>query len=120
MVSILKNQKHTIMTEVNVLKYFPVPDKEVVIKTVHGQDRLGYYYGGGCFRFTDCTHPMQNMNCPYQLVVSWHYRYDDIMMVGTQKNCYERQKEGEEILSTIKTPLLVSIKNYLSRLIGIK
>jgi hypothetical protein len=104
-------------------KYIPHAGLEVDIITVWGIRRAVYcihFYG---FEFIDCNHPMQNRLCAPHFVASWRYvdkaNRDNIESL-LFPNHYERQKEGEEILSTIKDePMLKKIFDrfiaYLNR-----
>ncbi len=80
-------------------KYLPIYDAPVYIKTTHGQIRKGYYYGLGCFHFTDCTHPLQNVNCPYFYTTEW--KYQDPAILDFQVNHVEHSIQGEEILRSV-------------------
>ncbi len=100
----------------NVLKYFPKANVPVFINTNFGERRKGYYYGGGCFRLTDCTNPMQNCNLPYHYVVSWQYQYDIDYSADMEPNYFEHIANGNEILNQIKKPLLYRIKLFFQKI----
>lgn len=102
----------------DVLKYLPAYNKEVELLMKNGDTRLGYYHGGGCFFFTDCTHPLQNINCPYYYVSDWRYVNKNEDPLNVMKNIWERMREGEEILQSVKSPtILERIKYLLSKLL---
>lgn len=98
----------------DVLKYFPEYNKSVILRMKRGNLRKGYYWGGGCFHLTDCTHPMQNINCPYDYVDSW--RYEDENDFGVQENYIQRITEGEEILKSIKPNAWHEVKEIKHRI----
>lgn len=86
-------------------KYIPTAIKPMEVMTQWGLREVIFDGMRQFYRFTDCTHPMQNAYCNTEYIKGWRYKNDcDNEALLIQPNHYERQKEGDEILNGIKLP----------------
>ena len=99
---------------IDLKKYVPVYNKEVWITTPYGIRRAVYNRGTVGFMYLDCTHPAQQGFIHECMVLSWIYvnqeDRDNIIDLMTI-NHYERAKEGQKILSSIKVSFWQKLKD---------
>lgn len=91
-------------------KYIPLVDKPIEVMTKFGLRKAIFDRIRGFYRFTDCTHPMQNCYCNTEEIQGWRYESAaDNEALLIQPNHYAREKEGEEILKSVCFPKQNSI-----------
>lgn len=86
-------------------KYIPSVIKPIEVMTRWGLRKAIFDRVRGFYRFTDCTHPAQNCYCNTEEIKGWRYEsVADNEALLIQPNHYAREKEGEEILNTVRLP----------------
>lgn len=84
-------------------KFVPHSGIEFLVKTPSGIRKAVLTRGG--YRYIDCTHPLQNCCLSSIDILEWRYVDEKYMNeLYFTPNHYARQKDGEQILSTIKKP----------------
>lgn len=91
-------------------KFVPHMNMEFYVITTNGKERRAISTGYGIgYTFTDCTHPLQNCHLSIDDVVCWKYVNIEHLINGHYSvNHYQRQKEGEVILRSVKKRTIVS------------
>lgn len=106
------------MEWIDFKKYVPHCDVPVIFNMSWGEEREAIFRSMGFgFVFTDCTHPLMNAAVNKGKILGWRFKYiDDFEKCRFSVNHYEREKEGECILSSA----LTSKRSFLNRLLNIK
>ncbi len=112
----------TQMIYLDINKYLPEYDLDLIVKTRWGirkAIRLSTY---GIYKFTDCTHPMQNCHLSPYDILGWTY-LDRQNMVDLKftVNKFQHKVNGDEILNSITNKgnvfnkLSAFIKNIITK-----
>lgn len=106
---------------IELKKFIPHYGKELYVVTPWGVRTAIFNKGILGFMLTDCIHPMQNAFLPDYFVSAWTYvaEIDRINILDlVHPNHYERQKEGSQILASIKITKLDKLKAWLTTLLN--
>jgi hypothetical protein len=112
--------KNKSMSEfIELKKFIPHYDKELYVVTPWGVRTAIFNRGAFGFRLTDCTHPMQNAYLADHFVCAWTYKNEidrASILDLVYPNHYERQKEGSQILASVKITKWDKFKEWFTSL----
>lgn len=104
---------------IEIKKFLPHYDKELYVVTPWGVEEVYRNKGSFGFIISDCP-PGKHPFLPGHFVCKWAYKNKkdrDCVLDLTYPNHWERQMEGNKILSSIKKTRRVRIKDWISLLL---